>query len=70
MKISAVFCHVIFLVYKALFSMLNIIKWFIKAYFKEKRTESKFEIFDQNHWLTPLEKWKSFDFALMLFFRV
>ena len=52
MKISAVFSNVIFMVYKALFSMLNIIKWFIKAYFKDKRTESKFEIFDQNHWLT------------------
>ena len=52
MKISAVFSNVIFMVYKALFSMLNIIKWFIKAYFKEKRTESKFEIFDQNHRLT------------------
>ena len=51
MKISAVFSNVIFMVYKALFSMLNIIKWFIEAYFKGKRTESKFEIFDQNNWL-------------------
>ena len=44
------------MVHKALFSMLNIIKWFNQTYFKGKRTESEFEIFHQNHWLTPLEK--------------
>ena len=45
-------------------------KALFKDYFAEKKRVKKFQIivFDQNHWLAPLEKCQSCNFLIQLMF--
>ena len=52
-------------VQKDLFSLSNIVQQHIQANSTEHHTCKKFQIFEQNRVLTPLEKCKFFDFFKM-----
>ena len=52
-------------VQKDLFSLSNIVQQHIQANSTEHHTCKKFQIFEQNRGLTPLEKCKFFDFFKM-----
>ena len=38
-----------------------------RSHLQKKEARKKFGIFNQNHWLTPLEKCKFFDYSKMTF---
>ena len=47
---------VIFIVWKALSSIWDISKQYLQLYFDQKQRKVRFQIFNLNHGLTPLEK--------------
>ena len=47
---------VIFIVWKALSSIQDISKQYLQLYFDQKQRKLRFQIFNLNHGLTPLEK--------------
>ena len=53
--LTSFYIHV-YIVKKGLFSNENVTKYFFLVYFAYNETLTKFQIFDQSHGLTPLEK--------------
>ena len=55
------FCHFFqkkIMLKNAFFSIYNISEHYFSAYFAQKQTMEKILIFDQNHGLTPLQKFE------------
>ena len=56
------FCHLfkktILILKNSFFSLQSISKQYFKAYFSQKQSMEKIPIFDQNHGLTPLQKFE------------
>ena len=67
MLVIGVFELVVFIGYKGVFSIYNIVKDIFLAYIAEKKKLEKGPFLDQNHGLTPLEKCQFFDFLNFLF---
>ena len=57
----------IFVVQKAFFFVKNIIKHHVQVFFKEIETQKNFKVFDENHGLTPFEKWTLSHYVSMTF---
>ena len=49
-------------------SLQNSFFWPILSFFLKKKKEQNFQNLTKNHGLTPLEKWKSFDFLNRRFY--
>ena len=56
-----------FLLSRKLFFIKNIIKHHVQVFFKEIETQKNFKVFDENHGLTPFEKWTLFHYVSMTF---
>ena len=50
-----------------MFSNENVTKYFLSVYFASNETFTKFQIFDQNHGLTPSQKYKFCGFLKRMF---
>ena len=53
--------------WKGVFLFYNIVKHIFLAYITLTQKIEKWPIFDQNHGLTPFEKWQVFHFLTFLF---
>ena len=52
---------------KLFFFVKNIIKHHVQVFFKEIETQKNFKVFDENHGLTPFEKWTLSHYVSMTF---
>ena len=67
---SSIFRHfelLVFIAQKGIFSFQNIVKVILLTNIAEKKMLEKWPYSDQKHGLTPLEKFKFFDFGNFLF---
>ena len=67
MSIFRVFELLVFIAQKGVFSFYNIVKDIFLAYIAFKKKLEKWSFLDQNHGLTPLEKYQLFDSLNFLF---
>ena len=68
MSIFRLFELLLFIAQKSVFSIQNIVKDILLAYIASKKNKfEKWPFLDQNHGLTPLEKWQFFAFLSFLF---
>ena len=67
MSIFRLFELFVFIGYKGVFLIYNIVKDIFLAYIAKKKKMEKWRILDQNYGLTPLEKCQFFDFLNLLF---
>ena len=70
MTIFRFFELLVFIAQKHVFSFSNIVKHIFLAYITFKKNMEKWSIFDQNHRLTPWEKWQLFHFLNFLFLQL
>ena len=67
MSIFRVFELLVFIGYKGVFSLENIVKEHLMTYIALKKRFEKWSFLDQSHGLTPLGKCQFFDFLIFFF---
>ena len=69
MSIFRLFELFVFIAYKGVFSLQNIVKHIFLVYIAQQKKLEKWPFLDQNDGLTPSEKCQFFDFCNFLFFK-